>query len=95
MKNKKQVKPKWFNGVIYEKGTTVTNPFSGEEFELNNIELSIYDFVIGGNAVLEQIFDREPEIAVNEKTQDLISDVHKGLDWFKVNNPEAYMVLLD
>ena len=91
----KQPIPKWFDGVIYEKGTTVTNPFSGEEFELNNIELSIYDFIIGGNAVLEQIFDREPEIASNKKTQELISDVHKGLDWFKKYNAKAYMVLLD
>jgi len=31
----KQKLPKWFNGELYEKGTTVQNRFSGEEYELN------------------------------------------------------------
>ena len=39
--------PKWFNGTIYEKGDTVTNPFSGEEYKLTNLELSMYDFIQG------------------------------------------------
>ena len=26
--------PKWFDGELYEKGETVTNRFSGEEYEL-------------------------------------------------------------
>ena len=43
MKNKTSL-PKWFNGTIYEEGETVTNPFSGETYELNNLELSMYDF---------------------------------------------------
>ena len=30
MKNKTNL-PKWFDGTIYEKGDTVTNPFSGED----------------------------------------------------------------
>ena len=37
--------PDWFDGKIYEKGDTVRNPFSGEEFELDSIELSMYDFI--------------------------------------------------
>ena len=44
MKNKTQL-PKWFDGTVYDKGDTVTNPFSGETYELNNLELSMYDFV--------------------------------------------------
>ncbi len=49
MNKKKQIKPKWFDGIVYQEGTTVQNPFSGEEYELNALELSIYDFVVGAN----------------------------------------------
>ena len=94
MKKKKQIIPKWFNGTIYKKGTTVQNPFSGEKYKLNALELSVYDFVVGANQVLEAIFEinnGEP----NKKTKDLIRDLHKGLDWFKEHNAKAYMVLLD
>ena len=94
MKKKKQVIPKWFNGAVYKKGATVQNPFSGEEYKLNALELSIYDFVVGANQVLEavvEINNKEP----NETTKNLIRDLHRGLDWFKEYNAKAYMVLLD
>ena len=39
----KQELPSWFNGELYEEGDTVINRFSGEEYELNNVELSMYD----------------------------------------------------
>ena len=52
MKNKTNL-PKWFNGTIYEKGDTVTNPFSGEEYKLTNLELSMYDFIHGHNLCLQ------------------------------------------
>lgn len=51
MKSKIQKLPKWFNGTIYEEGETVTNPFSGESYELNNLELSMYDLIIGSQLV--------------------------------------------
>ena len=95
MKKKKQIIPKWFNGTIYKKGTTVQNPFSGEEYKLNALELSIYDFVVGADQVLEAVFEINNEEERNETTEDLIRDLYKGLDWFKENNPKAYMVLLD
>ena len=94
MKKKKQVIPKWFNGTIYKRGTTVQNPYSGEVYKLNALELSIYDFVVGANQVLEAVFEinnKEP----NKTTKDLIRDLHRGLDWFKEHNAKAYMVLLD
>ena len=50
---KEQKIPKWFNGEIYKKGGTVANRFSGEEYELNNIELSMYDFVMGASIIAE------------------------------------------
>ena len=82
----KQQLPKWFNGECYTHGATVQNRFSGEEYELNNIELSMYDFVMGSTIVLE--------MAGGYKHAD-VSLLRKGLDWFRVNNPKAYMVLLD
>tara|TARA_R100000406_G_scaffold21684_2_gene13514 strand:- start:311 stop:592 length:282 start_codon:yes stop_codon:yes gene_type:complete len=93
MKSKKQVKPKWFNGVIYPEGTTVRNPFSGEEYELNALELSIYDFIIGANMTLEKAYDRNEK--PNKKLEKITKDLYKGLDWFRKYNAEAYMVLLD
>ena len=82
----KQQLPKWFNGEVYEDGATVQNRFSGEEYELNNIELSMYDFVMGSTIVLE--------MAGGYKHTD-VSLLRKGLDWFRQHNAEAYMVLLD
>ena len=82
----KQQLPKWFNGEVYEDGATVRNRFSGEEYELNNIELSMYDFVIGSTIVLE--------MPGGYKHTD-VSLLRKGLDWFRQHNAEAYMVLLD
>jgi hypothetical protein len=81
----KQELPKWFNGELYEKGDTVTNPFSGQSYELTAEELSMYDFIMGANLLMEKGF-----IAPKN-----VQDMRKGLDWFRKNNVEAYYVLLD
>ena len=86
-KTKKPTAPKWFNGMIYMKGDTVKNPFSGESYELTGLELSIYDFIMGCNMVFES--------APSTMTTKRITEFRKALDWFRVNNPEAYYVLLD
>jgi len=86
MIKEKQKLPKWFNGELYEEGATVQNRFSGEECELNNIELSMYDFVMGSTMVLEMAG------GYKHTSVDLL---RKGLDWFRINNPSAYMTLLD
>ena len=83
---KEQKLPKWFKGELYEEGAIVRNRFSGEEYELNNVELSMYDFVIGASIVMEMSGGYK-HANVNE--------LRKGLDWFRKNNPKAYMVLLD
>ncbi len=80
---KEQKIPKWFNGTVYEEGGTVANRFTGEEYELNNIELSIYDFIIGATIISEMGLDTD------------ITNLRKGLDWFRQYNAKAYMVLLD
>ena len=83
---KKQKLPKWFNGELYEEGAEVTNRFGGDSCYLNNVELSMYDFVIG-SSILMEMSGGYKHTNVNE--------LRKGLDWFRKNNPEAYMVLLD
>ena len=85
-KTTKQKLPKWFNGELYKEGATVRNRFSGEEYELNAMELSMYDFVMGSTIVLE--------MAGGHKHTD-VSLLRKGLDWFRQHNAKAYMVLLD
>ena len=85
MKKTKQEIPKWFNGEIYDKGAEVTNRFGGDSCYLNNVELSIYDFIIGASNMLE--------MGVN--IPKINQDLRKGLDWFIKNNAKAYMALLD
>jgi hypothetical protein len=85
MKIKEQKLPKWFNGELYSEGATVQNRFSGEEYELNNIELSMYDYIMGATMMSEMGMHHDS----------MITDLRKGLDWFRMNNAEAYMVLLD
>jgi hypothetical protein len=87
----KQQLPKWFNGELYEEGATVRNRFSGEEYELNAMELSMYDFVMGSSIMSEMGMDAYG-FAPDHR---IIKNLRKGLDWFRKHNAEAYMVLLD
>ena len=76
----KQELPSWFNGELYEEGGTVRNRFSGEEYELNNVELSMYDFVMGASITMEMgIFNSDHHV----------QELRKGLDWFKKYIAEA------
>ena len=79
----KQRLPKWFNGELYDEGATVQNRFSGEKYELNNVELSMYDFVMGATMCMEM------GMPCN------VTELRQGLSWFRKHNSEAYMVLLD
>ena len=83
----KQKLPKWFKGALYNEGEVVKNIFTGEEYELTNVELSLYDFIMGCNTVFAK--------APNRINDEMIKDFDLALTWFRVNNPEAYMVLLD
>ena len=86
-KTKEQKLPKWFDGVLYEIGDEVRNPYSGEKIELTAVELSMYDFVMGATMVYEM-----GGLSVDGT---ILKDLRKGLDWFRKHNPKAYMVLLD
>lgn len=85
MLKSKQKLPKWFKGSLYASGGEVTNPFSGESYNLTAEELSIYDFIIGCQSIFE----------TGKYNQKMINDFDKALSWFRTNNSEAYMVLLD
>ena len=82
-KVKEQKLPKWFNGELYKNGATVQNRFSGEEYKLNAMELSMYDFIMGSTIMCEM------------GNTDVIKNLRRGLDWFRTHNSRAYMVLLD
>ena len=82
----KQQLPKWFKGELYEEGAVVRNRFSGEEYELNNVELSMYDFVMGSTILME---------TSGGYKHTSVTDLRTGLDWFRTHNARAYMVLLD
>ena len=86
LKTKRQ-KPKWFKGEIYTQGDEVINPFSNETYELDNLELSIYDFIMGCNYV----FEKMPQTMTKKR----IEEFQAALAWFRSTNPEAYYVLLD
>ena len=65
----KQELPKWFKGQVYEEGAVVQNPFSGEECKLNNVELSMYDFIMGA----QMCFD------MGMQDDKVLEEFHKGL----------------
>ena len=94
MKTKTKELPKWFNGEHYSHGETVTNPFSGESYELNGTELSMYDFIKGAEYVIAMKGGGEIG-EMHESTIEIQREMIKGLDWFRKNNAKAYMVLLD
>lgn len=79
--------PDWFDGQVYDEGETVTNPFSGEEYTLNNIELSMYDFIMGSQYIME--------LSPKFTSERSIKNFQMGLEWFRNINPKAYKVLLD
>ena len=83
MIKEKQKLPKWFNGELYNEGAEVQSRFGGDSCYLNNVELSMYDFVMGASMCMEM------GMPLN------VDELRKGLRWFRVNNPSAYMVLLD
>ena len=77
--------PKWFKGEVYDEGAEVTNRFSGDSCYLTAEELSMYDFIIGASDLME----------MGMYAPKTIDDMRKGINWFRKNNPNAYMILLD
>ena len=86
MVKKEQKIPKWFDGEVYDEGAVVQNRFGGAEIELNNGELSMYDFLMGASITVEMGMFNTPKH---------VQDLREGLQWFMKYSPKAYMVLLD
>ena len=68
------------------------NRWSGAEYELNALELSIYDMIMGAQTVIDMKYNGD---MLDPKTAYFQREMRKGLDWFRENNAEAYMILLD
>jgi len=87
--------PYWFTNNIgqtdygmedvktYDNGDIVIN-WEGKEIELNNIELTMYHYLMGAKKILENGMDEK-----------VWSTYKRGIDWFRKNNPKAYMELFD
>ena len=42
--------PEWFDGIKYDKGETITNPFTGKKCECTANEVAMYDLIMGANS---------------------------------------------
>ena len=85
-----QKKPNWFKGKIYENGQYVENPISKDGCKLTNIELSIYDYLMGLNTMVqEKVFSDKTE----EEKQ--LNNIQLCLEWFKYNNLLKYLILFE
>ena len=66
------------------------NRFSGKAYALTPEEAKIHDDIFI-NELRATVEDKQLGTGVSEHWK----EVRKGLDWFRRNNAEAYMVLLD
>lgn len=82
--------PKWFEGTAFTHGGVVTNPYSGESAELDSVELTMYNRIME----LQTKIDRNGGV-FNPATAPFQKLMARDLSWFRNNNAEAYMTLLD
>ena len=83
MKNQKL--PEWFNGNTYDEGDKIINPETNEELELNNLELSMYDFVMGSEMLIEMMGDKAPGSYIKYRDE--------GLKWLKQSIPQIINII--
>ena len=82
--------PKWFDGYVGDENETIRNPFTGERYDCNPNEVAMYDLIMG----IQITIDKSGGL-LNPRTRDLQIKLRDSLDWFRKNNAEAYMILLD
>ena len=76
---------------LYEKEETpVKNKFSGVTYNLNPIELAIYDTLMGAYQAHLIIGNSDPKIS-----KEMWKNFIKGKEWFIKHNPDAYFALID
>ena len=73
----------------------VKNPFSGEEYELDPIEEAVYACIKGAEMMASVKVISIYENGVKSLQNKMWDTVNSGCDWFRSNNTEAYMRLLD
>jgi len=74
-----------YNGYLNQEQTWKEYSFSGESYDLDAAETSMYDLIMGINYVGD-----------HRGWDDEMIELHqKALSWFRTVNPKAYMVLLD
>ena len=69
-----------------------TNRFSGESIKLTKEESIIYDDILIDEAIATL---EDKKYHFNTGDSKYWNKVRKGLNWFRKNNANAYMVLLD
>ena len=82
--------PKWFDGYVGDENEIIENPFTGRRYDCNPNEVAMYDLIMG----IQITIDKSGGL-LNPRTRDLQIKLRDGLDWFRKNNAEAYMILLD
>ena len=87
MEKTKQKLPKWFDGEELKEGSVVKNAITNEECELNNIELSMWNFM-RNTALLSRLENKDKEIDELD-----LSFLNKGCKWFEKNNKNAWEIL--
>ena len=76
----KQKLPVWFNGITYEEGDMIENPETNEKIQLNNLELSVYDFVMGSEMLIEMMGNKASNSHIKYRDE--------GLKWLQKSNPK-------
>ena len=77
-----------FECEVLEQPEVIKNPFSGESVELPPDAVAVYD-TLKGAELLASSQD------IDDGGHPLWVKVRQGLDWFRKNEPDAYMKLLD
>jgi len=85
--DKNPVPPKWFDGIILQISEVVENPFTGKSILLSPLEVAIYNLCRGVETVMNDCPDENIFYYNNLVVQ--------CRSWFSINNPKAYMLLLD
>ena len=82
--------------TIGHSSESIENPFSGVKYELDAIEEAVYSVIKGAEWM---IYQGDDSLANPRPKEFNAKKLHRmmmgGLDWFRTNNSEAYMALLD
>ena len=84
-----------FNGADYGgeqalEPVTIKNRFTGQETTMPKFAAAVYDIIMGSELIASQ---EDKHLGDGGSKQ--WDNVRKGLDWFKRNFAEQYMVVLD